>query len=146
MKKAFPSPSEILPHAYPFIMLDKIIEFEEKVSIVCIKNVSLNDEYLGGHYQKNTNFPALPQVLVLEAMVQSSGLVLGNTKDKVAYLCLIKEATFEKSVVAGDQLVITSRITQSFTPFYVFEAVATVDSEIASKAVITLSLAVKGTI
>ncbi|MBW7943468.1 MAG: 3-hydroxyacyl-[acyl-carrier-protein] dehydratase FabZ, partial [Candidatus Kuenenia stuttgartiensis] len=68
-----------------------------------------------------------------------------NTKDKVAYLCLIKEATFEKSVVAGDQLVITSRITQSFTPFYVFEAVATVDSEIASKAVITLSLTIKGT-
>ncbi len=125
-----------LPHAYPFLMIDRIIEFEEGKRIVCLKNVCSNEEFSQGYFDGN---PFMPEVLIIEAMAQASGLIMRGGNPEKAYLGEIKNAIFTKSVVPGDRLMITSFLIHKLHPLYAFEVIATVGSEVVSQADITLA-------
>jgi beta-hydroxyacyl-ACP dehydratase FabZ len=95
----------LLPHRYPFLLVDKIIEIEEKKRIVGIKNVTINEPFFQGHFPGK---PIMPGVLILEAMAQTGALLLIGSiperEKKLIYLTGIEKARFRKPVVPGDQL------------------------------------------
>lgn len=131
-----PSPLSILPHSYPFLMIDRIMEREKGKQIVCLKNVTINEEFFQGHFREN---PVMPGALIIEAMAQASGLIIGDENTK-AYLSRVNNARFRRTVVPGDRLIIKSNLIQTFHPLYVFEAAAYVEGKIASEAEITLTI------
>jgi len=94
----------ILPHRYPFLLIDRVIEMEEEKRVVAIKNVSINEEFFRGHFPGN---PIMPGVLITEAMAQAGGVLLMRRRDyvgKYAYFMTIENAKFRKPVLPGDQL------------------------------------------
>ncbi|KKO18985.1 MAG: 3-hydroxyacyl-[acyl-carrier-protein] dehydratase FabZ [Candidatus Brocadia sp.] len=137
MTVPYPSPRTALPHSYPFLLIDRILDLDEGKRIVCLKNVTINEEFFQGHFKDN---PVMPGSLIIEAMAQTSGLMIVKEKSSMAYLGKIKDAKFRKMVVPGDQLIITSSLIDKFPPFYTFEVIASVGSEIVSEAEIILSL------
>lgn len=140
MTNIYPSPKNLLPHSYPFVMIDKIVELEQGKRSVCLKNVSINEEFFQGHFKDN---PVMPGVLIIEAMAQTSGLIIGPPEaEEIRMFSLgsIKDAKFKKPVVPGDQLIITSSLVHKLSPLYVFEVIASVEGEIVSEAEITLAL------
>ncbi len=96
----------ILPHRYPFLMLDRVIEMQEDVRAVAIKNVTINEEFFQGHYPGH---PIMPGVLILEAMAQLGGVLLSQKLEhtgKVAVLLSLDRVKFRRPVVPGDQLIL----------------------------------------
>ncbi len=94
----------ILPHRYPFLLIDKIVELEEDKRAVGIKNVSFNEFFFTGHFP---NRPVMPGVLIIEAMAQVAGVLMLNKKEnvgKIAYFMSLDNAKFRRTVVPGDQL------------------------------------------
>lgn len=96
---------KILPHRYPFLLVDRIIEQEPGKCIVGIKNVTYNEPFFQGHFPDH---PVMPGVLILEAMAQTGGILLMDQVDdptgKVVYFMSIDKAKFRKPVIPGDQL------------------------------------------
>jgi len=97
---------KILPHRYPFLMVDRIIEIEPGKRIVGLKNVSINEPFFPGHFPEH---PVMPGVLIIEAMAQVAGIMayLGSSEEirqKVTYFMAIDNARFRKPVKPGDQL------------------------------------------
>jgi len=94
-----------MPHRYPFLMVDRIIEFEAEKRVVGIKNVSINEYFFQGHFPGH---PIMPGVLIVEAMGQTGGLLLMNsvpeTENKVVYFMSLNKIKFRKPVFPGDQL------------------------------------------
>jgi len=101
----------ILPHRYPFVLIDKIIEFKLDEKIVAVKNVTINEPFFQGHFPGN---PVMPGVLILEAMAQSGGILLlngnENIDEKLVFFMGIDKARFRKPVLPGDTLVIESNL------------------------------------
>ena len=128
--------NNVLPHAYPFLLIDRIVEFKAGKRVVCIKNVSCNEDVFQCHSPDDPFFPA---VYIIEAMAQTSGLLMGNEKSG-GVLSLIKEAKFHRIVRPGEQLMITSSLFFSMSPLFVFEARVTVDGCPVAEAEITLAL------
>ncbi|MFQ6083287.1 MAG: 3-hydroxyacyl-ACP dehydratase FabZ [Candidatus Aminicenantia bacterium] len=95
----------LLPHRYPFLLVDKIIDFKEKKRIVGIKNVTYNESFFQGHFPQK---PVMPGVLIIEAMAQTGAvLLIGSVPErerKLIYLTGVEKAKFRKPVVPGDQL------------------------------------------
>jgi beta-hydroxyacyl-ACP dehydratase FabZ len=95
----------IMPHRYPFLLIDRIIDLEPNKSVVAIKNVSINEPFFAGHFPGH---PIMPGVLIVEAMAQAGGFLLLNTVEepekKVVYFIGIDEVRFRKPVIPGDQL------------------------------------------
>jgi beta-hydroxyacyl-ACP dehydratase FabZ len=136
----YPLPARLLPHAYPFVLIDRILEREQDKRIVCRKNVTINEEFFKGHFPDQ---PLMPGALIIEAMAQASGLVVGSPdKPAAGYLTRVHDARFKKPVVPGDQLVITSLLTQAFAPLYVFAAEVRVNDAVVAQADITLTVVV----
>jgi beta-hydroxyacyl-ACP dehydratase FabZ len=98
---------EIIPHRYPFLLVDRITSFEKNKRAVGIKNVSINEAFFQGHFPGN---PIMPGVLMIEAMAQVSGVLVLKSVEmcgkKEVYFAAIREARFKKVVTPGDQLVI----------------------------------------
>ncbi|MBU1062467.1 MAG: 3-hydroxyacyl-ACP dehydratase FabZ, partial [Candidatus Omnitrophica bacterium] len=95
---------KILPHRYPFLLVDKIIELEQDKRAVGIKNVTMNEHFFTGHFPGR---PVMPGVLIIEAMAQVAGVLMLNKKEnvgKIAYFMSLDKAKFRKTVVPGDQL------------------------------------------
>jgi 3-hydroxyacyl-[acyl-carrier-protein] dehydratase len=96
---------EILPHRYPFLLIDRIVEIVRTKRIVAIKNVTINEPYFAGHFP---NFPIMPGVLVVEAMAQAGGVLLltefPDREQKLLLFTGIERAKFRRPVVPGDQL------------------------------------------
>ena len=96
---------EILPHRYPFLLIDRVLEVERKKRIVAIKNVTINEPFFAGHFP---NFPIMPGVLIVEAMAQAGGALLltevEDRSDKLIVFTGIEKARFRRPVVPGDQL------------------------------------------
>jgi beta-hydroxyacyl-ACP dehydratase FabZ len=96
---------EIMPHRYPFLLVDRIIELEDKKRLVAIKNVTINEPFFVGHFPGH---PIMPAVLIIEAMAQSGGVLLLNTvddpKNYLVYFTRVDKAKFRRPVVPGDQL------------------------------------------
>ncbi|OGW78900.1 MAG: 3-hydroxyacyl-[acyl-carrier-protein] dehydratase FabZ [Omnitrophica bacterium RIFCSPLOWO2_02_FULL_45_16] len=124
---------KILPHRYPFLLVDRIIESSEK-RIVGIKNVTINEPFFQGHFPGQ---PIMPGVLIIEAMAQVGGvgaLNMPDNLDKIAYFLSIKEAKFRKVVVPGDQLVIEVDVLKTKLSIMRIRAVAKVAGEVVAEA------------
>ena len=124
---------KILPHRYPFLLVDRIIESTDK-KIVGIKNVTINEPFFQGHFPGH---PIMPGVLILEAMAQVGGvgaLNLSENIGKLAYFLSIKEAKFRKPVVPGDQLIIEVEILKTKLSVMQVRSVAKVAGEIVTEA------------
>ncbi len=95
---------EIIPHRYPFLLIDKVVEIEEGKKIVAIKNVTMNEQFFQGHFPVE---PVMPGVLIIEAMAQAGAcaiLSMEEYKGKIAYFGAINNAKFRDKVVPGDTL------------------------------------------
>lgn len=124
---------KILPHRYPFLLVDRIIECTEK-RVVGIKNVTINEPFFQGHFPGK---PIMPGVLIIEAMAQVGGVGALNIKDnlgKLAYFMSIKEAKFRKPVVPGDQLIIEMDILKTKLSIMQARGVAKVNQEVVAEA------------
>lgn len=127
----------LLPHRYPFLLVDKINEFQEGKSIICQKNVSFNEPFFNGHFP---SYPVMPGVLILEALAQASGLLVFKTPklcppNESLYLFVgIDKARFKRQVIPGDQIILEVIMTKNKQGFAIFSATATVDSEVAASA------------
>lgn len=127
---------KLLPHRFPFILLDRVTEFEEHTRLVAIKNVTLNEPFFQGHFP---NLPIMPGVLIIEAMAQASGTLSilslgGRDPDEIYFFVGIDNARFKKQVIPGDQLVIEIVQLAAKRGIAKYKAVATVDGEIAVEA------------
>lgn len=127
----------ILPHRYPFLMIDRILEFEANKRIVGIKNVTINEPFFQGHFPGH---PIMPGVLLLEAMAQTGGVMAlmslpaEEVKKKVLYFMSIDKAKFRKPVTPGDQVRFELNMLRSRGNIKSFRAVATVDSAVVAEA------------
>jgi 3-hydroxyacyl-[acyl-carrier-protein] dehydratase len=120
---------EMIPHRYPFLMIDKVIEMELDHYAVGVKNVSINEQHFIGHFPGK---PVMPGVLIIEAMAQTCAVLVVQTmgqkaEGKLVYFMSIDEARFRKPVVPGDSLHIRVDKQQSRRNVWKFACVATVD-------------------
>jgi 3-hydroxyacyl-[acyl-carrier-protein] dehydratase len=131
----------ILPHRYPFLLVDRVLELEPRTRIRAIKNVSINEPFFQGHFPGH---PVMPGVLVIEALAQASGLLTQLSEppkpkgeEPIFYLVKIDKARFSRTVVPGDQLVLESVQKRMRMGMGLYECVATVDGqEVASAEVL----------
>jgi beta-hydroxyacyl-ACP dehydratase FabZ len=124
---------KILPHRYPFLLVDRIIEVTDK-RVVGIKNVTINEPFFQGHFPGK---PIMPGVLIIEAMAQTGGVGALNIKDnlgKLAFFMSIKEAKFRKPVLPGDQLVMEIDILKTKLSMMQARGVAKVNGEVVTEA------------
>lgn len=104
----------ILPHRYPFLLIDRIVEIDGEQEAIGIKNITINEPHFVGHFPAK---PVMPGVLILEAMAQTAGAIsllrLGNKQTNLVYLMTVDNAKFRKPVIPGDQLKIHVRLLKS---------------------------------
>ncbi len=125
---------EIIPHRYPFQLVDRIVECEPGVSAKGIKCVSVNELFFCGHFPQQH---VMPGVLIIEALAQVGAVAIlceEENKGKIAFFGGIKNARFKKQVVPGDVLTLECEITQRRGPIGFGKAVATVDGKIVAQA------------
>lgn len=125
-----------IPHRYPFLLVDRMIEIVPNVSAIGIKNVSINEPFFQGHFP---NHPVMPGVLIIESMAQTAGalvvITLGpDAEGKVVYFMSIEGAKFRKPVVPGDQVHIHCVKERNRGPVWKFHAVAKVDGVAVAEA------------
>src|ERR1700694_4650624 len=132
---------DILPHRYPMLLVDSILELEEE-RIVGIKNVTVNEPFFAGHFP---DFPVMPGVLIVEAMAQAAGvLVLKSIPDRQknrVLLASVEQAKFRRPVVPGDQLRIEMKVTKRKTSVAKMYGTATVEGNIVAEAEVMCKLA-----
>ncbi|MDQ1143626.1 MAG: 3-hydroxyacyl-ACP dehydratase FabZ [Bacillus sp. (in: firmicutes)] len=134
---------EIIPHRYPFLLVDRILEVEEGVRAVGIKNVSANEEFFNGHFP---DYPVMPGVLIVEALAQVGAVAMlkkEENRGRLAFFAGIDGCRFKKQVKPGDQLRLEVEIIRLRGPIGKGKAVATVDGEVACEAEITFALGEK---
>jgi beta-hydroxyacyl-ACP dehydratase FabZ len=133
----------ILPHRYPFLLVDRIVEMEPE-RIVGIKQVTLNEPFFQGHFP---DFPVMPGVLIVEAMAQAAGvLVLKSMPDranKLVLLVAIENARFRRPVVPGDTLRMEMKVIKRKASVAKMAGVATVDGQVAAEVEVMCKLADK---
>ena len=126
---------ELLPHRYPFLLIDKVLDCEPGKSIRAVKNVTANEPFFPGHFP---NHMVMPGVLVVEAMAQASGVLAFVTAGarhedgSLYYFVGIDKARFKRPVVPGDQLLITTNLLSNRRGFWRFESRAEVDGKTAA--------------
>jgi len=127
---------EQIPHRYPFLLVDKVLECIPGEKIVALKNVSANEPHFTGHFPDHM---VMPGVLIIEAMAQAAGLLAIATveghprSDTIYYFVGIDKARFKRPVVPGDQLTITVTITSMRASLQKFDARAEVDGKLVAK-------------
>ncbi|MBU3607508.1 3-hydroxyacyl-ACP dehydratase FabZ [Polynucleobacter nymphae] len=135
---------KLLPHRYPFLLVDRVLEFTPRQSITAIKNVTINEPFFQGHFP---DFPVMPGVLIIEALAQTAALLTFTEEkadDAVYYFAGIDGARFKKPVLPGDQLVMVATYQREKAGIYKFHVKATVDGELAAEADITCAVRRKG--
>ena len=128
---------QYLPHRYPFLLVDRVLEIEPGVRARALKNVTMNEPFFPGHFPHH---PVMPGVLIIEAMAQAAALLSFKSsgvkpdENSVVYFAGIDHARFKRPVVPGDQLIFEVEITQSKRNIYKYKARASVDGELAAEA------------
>ncbi|GLX71140.1 3-hydroxyacyl-ACP dehydratase FabZ [Paenibacillus glycanilyticus] len=125
---------EIIPHRYPFLLVDKIIEIVDGKKAVGIKNVTFNEVYFSGHFP---DYPVMPGVLIVEALAQVGGIVMSNGESNtnmIGLLTGIDNCRFQKQVKPGDQLYLAFEVTRVKGQIVKGKGVAIVDDELVCEA------------
>lgn len=131
---------KIIPHRYPFLLIDRIIELIPGESAVAIKNISVNEEVFAGHFPEAHVYPG---VLIVEALAQTGAVTILSTdefKGKIAYFAGIDKCKFKRKVVPGDILRLESKVIKRLGALGVAEAVATVEGEIVCQAILKFAV------
>jgi len=124
-----------LPHRYPMLLIDRVVEFHHGESLIALKNVSYNESYFQGHFP---NRPVMPAVIILEAMAQATGILVLRSMDKlpseksVYYFVGIDGARFRRPVVPGDQLRIEVNLLRSSRGIWKLRSEATVAGDVVA--------------
>ena len=133
-----PMIQQLLPHRYPFLLVDRVVELEAHKRIRAIKNVTFNEPYFQGHFPGR---PVMPGVLVIEAMAQAGGLLTQLSlpreaigEGKLFYLVKVDNARFNRMVVPGDQLDIEVRVKRLIRNMALYECEARVDGKVVASA------------
>ena len=130
---------DMMPHRYPFLLLDRLLKVEKDEFAIGLKNVTINEPFFLGHFPKQK---VMPGVLIVECMAQTSGALVVNSfgekaKGKLVYFMSIEKARFRKLVTPGDQLIVEVKKKQARKSVWKFECNAKVDNEIVADATIT---------
>ncbi|HZV47614.1 MAG TPA: 3-hydroxyacyl-ACP dehydratase FabZ [Thermodesulfovibrionales bacterium] len=134
----------LLPHRYPFLMVDRIVEIEPEKRAVGIKNVTINEEFFQGHFPGN---PIMPGVLIIEALAQVAGILAfqsGASEGKSVYFLSIEKAKFRRPVVPGDQLRLEVSVLQFRGNVWKFAGNALIEDKIAAEAEFTAMVTDRG--
>jgi len=127
----------LLPHRYPFLLVDRVVELEPNKRVLAYKNVSANENFFNGHFPGQ---PVMPGVLVVEALAQAGGLLTQLSRDgdtaqaKLFYLVKIDNARFSRMVVPGDRLDLEVTLKRTIRNMALYEGIARVDGEQAACA------------
>jgi beta-hydroxyacyl-ACP dehydratase FabZ len=129
----------ILPHRYPFLLVDRIIELEPEKRIVGLKNVTMNEPFFQGHFP---DAPVMPGVLIIESMAQVAGVLIYRDLPgkKLIYFTGIENAKFRRPVAPGDQLIIEMKLQRRMNHFGKMAGKATVDGKLAAEAVVQFAI------
>ena len=128
---------EYLPHRYPFLLIDRVLECEKMKRVVALKNVSMNEHFFTGHFP---NHPVMPGVLVIEALAQASAILAYKSWDRkpddksVVYFVGIDNARFKRPVFPGDQLILTTELTLARRSIWKFKGIARVNDVVVTEA------------
>lgn len=131
---------QIIPHRYPFLMVDRITELEEGKRAVGLKNVTINEEYFNGHFP---GYPVMPGVLIVEALAQVGAVAMlqkEENRGRLAFFAGIDNCRFKRQVVPGDTLKLEVEITRMRGSIGKGKAIATVEGEVACETEITFAL------
>lgn len=130
---------EYLPHRYPFLLVDRVVELIEGESIIAYKNITVNEEVFNGHFPQS---PVFPGVMIIEAMAQASGILGFKTMNKkpqdgsIYLFAGVDDVRFKRQVIPGDRLQLESRVISEKRGIWKFECKATVDGVLAASATI----------
>lgn len=133
---------QILPHRFPMLLVDRVIEYQKGKCLKAIKNVSINEDFFNGHFPKKA---VMPGVLIIEAMAQASCLLLlkeehirelsiDENGERLILLVGIERARFKVPVVPGDQLILDVALEKSKKNYAVFECMASVEEQVVASA------------
>ncbi|MFH1046381.1 MAG: bifunctional UDP-3-O-[3-hydroxymyristoyl] N-acetylglucosamine deacetylase/3-hydroxyacyl-ACP dehydratase [Candidatus Omnitrophota bacterium] len=133
----------VLPHRYPFLLVDRAIEFSADQHITCIKNVTINEQFFTGHFPGR---PVMPGVLIIEAMAQAAGILMLSRQDnrgKLAYFMTMDNVKFRKTVIPGDQLVLDIDVVRIKSRMIQIRGQALVDGKTVAEADLMFTLVPK---
>lgn len=134
---------QYLPHRYPFLLVDRILELEEGKRVLAVKNVTINEPFFPGHFPHR---PVMPGVLILEALAQAAAVLsfktMGQKPDEnsVVYFAGIDKARFKRPVVPGDQLLLEVSISRTMRNIWKYKAEARVGEDLAAEAELMCAL------
>lgn len=129
-----------IPHRYPFLLVDRVLEVESGKRIKALKNVTINEEFFNGHFPK---YPVMPGVLIIEALAQAAGILSFCSSDPLPdentlyFFAGIDNARFKRQVVPGDQLILVVELVKTSRGVWKFQAKAYVDDTLAAEADLT---------
>ncbi len=131
-----PEIQKLLPHRYPFLLIDRIVELEPHVKAIGLKNVTINEPFFQGHFPTN---PIMPGVLIVEAMAQVAGLLAfhSGVKGTSIYFMSIEKAKFRKPVIPGDQLRLEIKVLKHRNNVWRFSGEAFVSDKLVSESEFT---------
>ena len=126
---------KMIPHRYPFLLVDKIVEEKERKEIKTLKNVTINEPFFSGHFP---NKPIMPGVLILESMAQSACLIIldfiDNPENHLVYLSKVNNFRINSNVIPGDQIIIDAKVVNEKLNSFKFESTCHVNDKLVAKA------------
>ncbi len=138
----------LLPHRYPFLLVDKVIAMEKGKSIVAVKNTTINEPYFQGHFP---SYPVMPGVLILEALAQAGGILAYKTeeeddlKNKLTYFMGIDKARFRKPILPGSVIILNVELIKRKQSVWIFHGRAEVEGKLCAEADLMASFLPKQT-
>lgn len=128
---------EMIPHRYPLLLVDRVVDYEDGKWAIGLKNVTFNEPHFQGHFP---SFPIMPGVLIVEAMAQTSAVLVvrslgGDTAGKLVFFMSIEEAKFRKPVTPGDALYIHIEVLKNRGSIWKFKGVAKVGDDVHAEAI-----------